>query len=136
MKAVVDTNVLAYLIVGTKPFADETRRLIETVTDMFAPAIWEAELANVVWMAIRQRVLSEEDGHRTLILADSLGICSIPTRTLWQGALIRSINSGIAVYDMLFVEVADREKLPLATFDEALLEAFPEIAFRPRDLLL
>jgi predicted nucleic acid-binding protein len=35
------------------------------------------------------------------------------------------------VYDTLFVELAARKKLPLATFDAALLKAFPDIAARP-----
>jgi predicted nucleic acid-binding protein len=37
----------------------------------------------------------------------------------------------VAVYDTLFVELAARERLPLATFDAALLKAFPDIAVRP-----
>jgi hypothetical protein len=32
------------------------------------------------------------------------------------------------------VELAVREQLPLATFDAALLKAFPDIAVRPADL--
>ena len=47
---------------------------------------------------------------------------------------MRSVTSGIAVYDTLFVELAVRSKCPLVTFDKALLKAFPEIAVRPRDL--
>ena len=135
MRAVVDTNVVAYLLLGTKPFADETRRFLKAVTDVFAPTVWEAELANIVWMAIRHGVVSEEDGLERLRLADGLGVRSVPTRALWLGALVRSINSGLAVYNTLFVEVAYRERLPLATFDRALLKAFPGIAARPRDLL-
>ncbi len=63
-----------------------------------------------------------------------LGIASIATGTLCQGALLRSIESGVAVYDTLFVELAARSGCPLATFDAAVLRAFPDIARRPRDL--
>jgi hypothetical protein len=35
----------------------------------------------------------------------------------------------------LFVELAARKRLPLATFDRALLKAFPGIARRPAALL-
>jgi hypothetical protein len=41
-------------------------------------------------------------------------------------------TSGIAAYDTLFVELADREAIPLATFDEPVIRAFPRIAMRPR----
>jgi hypothetical protein len=34
----------------------------------------------------------------------------------------------------LFVELAVREQLPLATFDAALLKAFPHVAARPAAL--
>jgi predicted nucleic acid-binding protein len=53
------------------------------------------------------------------------------TREFWSQAALRS---GIAVYDTLFVELAERERIPLATFDEKVLKAYPEIAKRPRDL--
>jgi len=41
----------------------------------------------------------------------------------------------MAVYDTLFVELASRERLSLATFDSKVLAAFPEIAKRPGALL-
>ena len=56
-------------------------------------------------------------------------------RTLWQGALVRAHQSGVAVYDTLFVELAARQQMPLATFDAALVRAFPNIAARPGSLL-
>src|SRR5439155_23611200 len=45
-------------------------------------------------------------------------------RTLWRGALRRALESGVAACDTLFVELADRESLPLATFDELLPASF------------
>ena len=135
MRAVVDTNVVAYLLLGTRPFVDEARRFWQTVGETLAPAIWEAELANVVWMAICKGVVPAEEGPRRLDLAARLGIRSVPSRTLWYGALSRAVESGLAVYDTLFVELARRERLPLATFDSSVLTAFPAIAKRPRALL-
>jgi predicted nucleic acid-binding protein len=60
---------------------------------------------------------------------------SVTTGTLCQGALLRSVASGVAVYDTLFVELASRTGCPLLTFDKAVLKAFPEIAIRPRNLI-
>lgn len=135
LKAVVDTNVIAYLLLGTEQYLDEARTFMASVQSSQAPAVWEAELANVLWMATRRKILTVEDAAARLNLAGSLGIHSVPNRTLWQGALLRAGYSGIAVYDTLFVELADRESLPLATFDAALLKAFPNIAARPASLL-
>lgn len=46
MKAVIDTNVVAYLLLGTKAFIDEARTCFEQVATPLAPAHWEAELAH------------------------------------------------------------------------------------------
>ncbi len=131
MRAVVDTNVIAYFLFGAEPFAGEARRFWEAVREPIAPALWEAELANVVWMAIRSGVIEAHDGPKRLDLAARLGVHSVPSRKLWHGAVTRAVRSGIAAYDTLFVELADRERLPLATFDKRVLSAFPEIAKRP-----
>ena len=134
MKAVVDTNVVAYLLLGTEAFVDEARACFQAVSDPIAPAHWEAELTNVVWVAIRAGVLPPEEGPARLGMARRLGIHSVPTSTLCQGALLRSMTSAIPVYDTLFVELAARTSTPLLTFDKAVLRAFPNLAKRPRDL--
>jgi predicted nucleic acid-binding protein len=134
VKAVVDTNVVAYLLLGTAAFVDESRTCFERVVTPLAPAHWEAELANVVWMAVKAGVLSPADGPARLALARRLGIESIATSTLSQGALLRAIESGVSVYDTLFIELAARSACPMVTFDKAILKTFPDIACRPRDL--
>jgi len=134
MKAVVDTNVVAYFLLGTKSFVDEARHGLESVADPVAPAHWEAELTNVLWMAVRAGVLPAEEGPVRLGLARRLGIESVATSTLCQGALLRAISTSVSVYDTLFVELASRISAPLVTFDKAILRAFPDIARRPRDL--
>jgi len=134
VKVVVDTNVVAYLLLGTEGFVAEARACFNTLSNPVAPAHWEAELSNVVWMAIRSGILPPAEGPVHLNLARRLGIESVNTTTLCQGALLRSVSSGVAVYDTLFVELAFRTGCPLVTFDKAVIKAFPEIAMRPRDL--
>ena len=134
MTAAVDTNVVAYYLLGTEPFLEEVRQFWRTVEETWAPVHWEAELANAVWMAVRTGVVSGDEGHQKLDLASRLGIQSVPDRSLWQPALTRSVDSGAAVYDMLFVELAVQRNLPLATLDRNILKKFPEIAKRPSSL--
>jgi predicted nucleic acid-binding protein len=131
VKAVVDTNVIAYYLLGTTQFIEETRAFMAALHNGLAPALWEAELANALWMATRHNVLTLAEAATRLTLADSLGIQVVPNRTLWQGALVRAHQTRVAVYDTLFVELAVREQLPLATFDSTVLKAFPDIAMRP-----
>ena len=134
MRAVVDTNVIAYFLLGTQPFREECERFWREVEDPIAPASWEAELINVLWMATRKDVLDLPEALHRLELAKSLGIRSVSSSSLWQGALVRAHASGVAAYDTLFVELAEREGVPLATFDEPVIKAFPRHAMRPRKL--
>jgi predicted nucleic acid-binding protein len=134
VRAVVDTNVVAYFLLGTEPFRDECERFWRDVEEPIAPASWEAELVNVLWMATRKDVLELPEALHRLELARSLGIRSVASSSLWQGALVRAHASGVSAYDTLFVELADREGIPLATFDEPVIKAFPRLAMRPRKL--
>lgn len=131
MNAVVDTNVVAYYLLATEPFANEARQFWRAVGQPVAPALWAAEIANVIWMAVRTGVLAADEGHRRLDLAARLRIRSVSIRTLWQPALARAVATGVAVYDTLFVELAVRRRLPLVTFDAKILKAFPDVACRP-----
>jgi predicted nucleic acid-binding protein len=134
VKAVVDTNVVAYYLLGTAPFVAEARQFWRLVEQPCAPTHWEAELANAVWMAVRMGILPAEEGHQKLDLAARLRIESVPNRSMWQPALTRALTSGAAVYDTLFVELAAQRRLPLATFDKNVLKKFPDIAHRPGSL--
>jgi predicted nucleic acid-binding protein len=131
---VVDTNVIAYYLLRTEPFAREAREFWSARHTIRAPASWEAELANVVWMAVRARVMDRDAAIDKLRLADALGIRSESVRDLWEGALARAVSSNHPAYDTVFVELAIRLRAPLATFDEGLIAKFPEVAKRPRDL--
>jgi predicted nucleic acid-binding protein len=131
VKFVIETNVVAYYLLGTQPFAQEARRFLAGVGTGLAPVVWEAELANVIWMAIRTGAVTAEVGAARLTAATQLGIESVPTKSLCHGALRCSVKSGVAVYDTLFVELAVREGCPLATFDKGILRAFPGVAARP-----
>jgi predicted nucleic acid-binding protein len=134
MTAVVDTNVVTYYLLGTEPFVDEVRNFWRTVDEAWAPVHWEAEFANAIWMAVRTGVLPNAEGHQKLDMAARLGIQLVPIRSLWQPALTRSVDSGVAVYDALFIELAAQRSLKLATFDKNILKKFPEIAKRPGSL--
>ena len=134
MITIVDTNVVAYYLLGTEPFVDEVQQFWRAVDETWAPVHWEAELANTIWMAVRTGALQRDEGHQKLDMASRLRIQAVPIRSLWQPALTRALDSGVAVYDTLFVELAAQRDLKLATFDAELLKRFPAIAKRPRSL--
>jgi hypothetical protein len=69
VKAVVDTNVVAYLLLGAEQYVDEAQTLMAALDEARAPALWEAEFANVLWMATRKKVLTIEEATTRLALA-------------------------------------------------------------------
>jgi predicted nucleic acid-binding protein len=134
MSAVVDTNVVAYYLLGTEPFAVEARRFWQATDQPLAPAHWQAELTNVLWMAVRTGAVSADEGHRRLDFASRLRVQAVPIGSLWQRALTLSLESGLSAYDTLFVALAQRRRLPLVTFDKQVLKVFPDVAKRPGDI--
>lgn len=131
MNAVVDTNVIAYYLLNTEHHSEESSAFWNRIGAVSAPASWQAELLSVLWMAVRKRVITPDESAVRLQAAAKLGVQSVPVRQLWRGALRRSIQSGISPYDVLFVELAIRQRIKLATFDAQLLRTFPDVAKRP-----
>jgi predicted nucleic acid-binding protein len=131
MKAVVDTNVVVYYLLGTEPFATECRDFWRRTQDVFAPALWHAEIISVLWMAVRKKVITPDESALRLRLAAGLNIHTVPVRQLWRGALLRSIGSDLSTYDTLLVELAIRKGLKLATFDKRVIRTFSSVAARP-----
>jgi len=135
LKVIIDTNVVAYYLLATEPFVEEVRAFWHRPLDLAAPTLWEAEVSNVLWMAARTGLIDKPMALRRLAMAARLGIRSVPIRRLWRGALARALNSNLAAYDTLFVELAVRERKPLVTFDAKLIAVFPDVAVRPTDLV-
>ena len=135
VRVVTDTNVVAYYLADHRTHGEEARLFWRDKPDAIAPASWEAEILNVIWFSARQKVVPAGVAAGWLEDAGRLGVQSVPVRPLLDGALKTALRSGIAAYDTLFVELALRRNLPLATFDAAVLAAFPGVAMRPRQLL-
>lgn len=135
VSAVVDTNVVAYYLLATEPLVDEVTAFWRNVAEVFAPASWEVELVNVLWLAARAGVVDLTQAQHRLELARQLAISSTPVRDLWSAALALAATTGQPAYDTVFVELALRLELPLVTFDRKVLAAFPRVARRPGDLM-
>lgn len=134
MTVVVDTNVIAYLLLRTEPFYEEVASFWAAGHETEAPASWEAEVTNVLWLAVRAGVVERDAAVERLALAGRLGIRSVPVRRLWRGGLVRACIAGHPAYDTLFVELAVDREAPLVTFDKQLLSRFPTVACRPSSL--
>ena len=66
MNVAVDTNVVAYYLLGTGSFTEECRDFWKRIRGVTAPGLWQAEIVNVLWMAVRTKVISSDESLKKL----------------------------------------------------------------------
>lgn len=131
LNAVVDASVVVYHLLDTRPFARKASGFFRRSGELYAPSVWEAEVANTLWMACRSGIIDTAQALTRIRWAGRLSICTVDIQRLWEGALLRAAETDHPVYDTLYVELARRLDVPLVTFDESLLTRFPSVARRP-----
>jgi predicted nucleic acid-binding protein len=89
------------------------------------PAHWRAEVGNGLLMALRRGRLNP--GQLPVILAElstlPLVVDDSGAREGWAEPLAQALATGLTLYDALYLDLARRHGLPLATFDAALRHA-------------
>ena len=121
-------------------FADESHQGAEALREALpddpavAPALWPVEVANALSTATRRGRVSASDWSLVAQHLESISVEIDPT-TL-QGALGRALpladRHGLTVYDAMYLELAARRGLPLATLDRQLAEASRNAGVRLR----
>jgi predicted nucleic acid-binding protein len=132
---VVDTDVIAAALLGEPGRGRQAGALLAFGERLLAPAHWQAELANVVWKATVMGLLPVEAVDELIATAARLSIESVAVTDLWRGAVARAIVADHPVYDTLFIELAERSKTRVASYDRALRKKFPELVVEPSALI-
>jgi predicted nucleic acid-binding protein len=132
MIAVIDTNVIAYYLLGVEPYCHECSNLFEADVELIAPESLKAELLNVMWLSVRNGAISVLQGIEKLNYAEVLINESVPITALWEEALVLAVESNHSPYDTLFIALAERENIRLMSFDMLLRDAFPNTVLSPR----
>lgn len=123
---VVDTNVIAYLLLGgdQNPHA---RAVYVADSEWVAPVLWRSEFRNVLALYMRRRAL---------VFQDALALQRTAER-LFQGREYHPASDDVltlvgqspcSAYDCEFVALAKALRLELVTSDAEVLKAFPTIA--------
>ena len=88
----------------------------------FAPALWPVEVANVLLTATRHGRITEDECTRICASLEALPIeiDPISTSRAWGTALALARKHRLSGYDAMYLELAVRMQLPLATLDQAL----------------
>ena len=92
--------------------------------EALVPSLWPVEMANVLAVAERRGQISVADSQRAVEL-----ILALPIVIESDGrAILKRLGSvarqhGVSAYDACYLELAQRQGLPLATLDRSLTKA-------------
>ena len=112
-------------------FEDETTPATEAILDRVAdagatvPTLWRLEVANAFQSAIRRKRITAPYRDQSLAELTQMPI-TIDTDTnvyAWTTTLRLAERFALTIYDLSYLELAQRRKLPLATLDTELREA-------------
>ena len=86
------------------------------------PALWWYEIANVLTIPLRRKRLSASDLDETISLLQALGIeTDYSTGQLYMREILElSDKHELSAYDAAYLELAIRNRSPLATLDQNL----------------
>ena len=106
---------------------DATNRLREALVDApsFVPALWPVETANALLVATRRGRIAHDEwpGIRAHLDALPIEVDPVSASRTWSTALDLADAHALSVYDAMYLELAVRMQMPLATLDRALLGA-------------
>ena len=106
---------------------EETDRLRDSLLAgrAFVPAIWPIEVGNVLRVATSRGRICMDDWARirTNLEALPIEIDPVSTSRIWGSVLELAHEHRVSVYDAMYLELAVRMRLPLATLDRALAAA-------------
>lgn len=112
-------------------FSDEatetTNRLRESLIEdsAFVPSLWPVEVGNVLLMATRRGRIARDEwlAIQASLEALPINIDPVATDRVWGAAMELADVHRISVYDAVYLELALRLRLPIATLDRALAAA-------------
>lgn len=128
---VVDTNVVAYLLMNGEHTAAAERLMLED-GDWAAPLLWRSEFRNILATQVRSKGLDLGIARRVMAAAeDILRGREFAVRS--DAVLAAAASSGCTAYDCEFVVLAGDLGVALVTSDRKVLSAFPGTALPLRE---
>jgi len=126
---VVDTNVIAYLLIEGE-FTEPVTSLRDEDSEWIAPRLWLDEFLNILVTSERRSIMSAEVADTTLALACELmegQSYDLPA----QRILATARRSSCTSYDSQYVCLAEDLGLKLYTYDSRILANCPDLAIQP-----
>lgn len=132
---VIDTMVFAYALLGVEAFRDDATAILEHADTISVPDSFRAEMANVLWQWIHYRKVSIETAFQIMDDTESLIDRTLSGESLWERALVLSVDANHPAYDTYFIAAAEMEETRVISFDKKLKAVFPEMVLTPAECL-
>jgi predicted nucleic acid-binding protein len=116
---VVDASILIeYLVTG--PYTENARALFRqsaALHDFIIPEFCLLECANVLWKHVRFQGMSASQAEALLRHLGRMPLTRVPVKSALRNGLSIGLRRGLAVYDSIYIALAQRSLYPLITVD-------------------
>ena len=124
---VADASIAASWVLRSQA-NDLSRELFmaaEAGSAIHVPALWSVEIANTLLMAVRRQRITDEERRSAMATFWQFNIVidNEATTLAWTTISDIAVTYTLSVYDAVYLELAMRKQLPLATRDSALQRA-------------
>jgi len=117
---VVDASVVVQLLI-TDTYSDETEVLFDSIEDgnkLIVPEFGVIECTNVLWKHVRFHNLKQADAEGLVQDLIKLDIVVTPVTGLMARALEIGLKHQLAIYDSIYITLAEKLNYPLITVDQ------------------
>lgn len=104
----------------------EARVILRTALNgVLVPTLWHLEVGNILLRAERRGVIrvDERVGHIADLSALAVTVDHEGPGHAWHATTVLALRHQLTLYDAAYLELAVRQRVPLATFDRALVRA-------------
>lgn len=130
---VVDTNVIAYLLIENER-TPVCRKVLAKDSEWSAPFLWRSEFRNVLATHIRLAGMTLEGGVSRLHMASKL-LATREFSVSSEDVLLLTQDKIISAYDAEYICLAMGLKTVLITTDKKLLKTFVKTAISPEQFV-
>ncbi len=123
--AIVDASVAIKWVVAEK---GTTEALALLGRRLFAPALWEAECANILWKKVKRGELSVGEAGIAGKLLTRFGVERAPREPELSRVLELALALDHPAYDCVYLALAEMQDIPLITADERLVRVARELS--------
>ena len=126
MNLVIDASIALPWFFTDEKSDQSDRVLAEVYRDgAVVPVLWPIEMSNALTMGLRRRRLSEVDWQTSLTTLAAIPVTIEPLDHIRLLSLVPPLTQkyGLTFYDAMYLELALRLAIPLATFDAQLRQA-------------